>query len=487
MTIQPQETTIVEPQLAERELTAQQIHNAGRIIGRFVESEALSGVSSEHIYAFASGLVALEAEFSDTNEGATHKLEGLLEGKTTKQVAQEAGVEVTNITYTLTRLRKAYESRGVMATDIGKALAKYALNPELSLNELFAIPKSSVTKDEPSSEDLANEDDEDAEDAQKIKALSKDQVTGQEDMIRLYLREIGKVPLLTAEQEVDLSKKIEAGLMAKELLAENPILDEIAGPYRSQAMKRDLSRIAQEGELAKEVLTTSNLRLVVSIAKRYVGRGLLFLDLIQEGNLGLIRAVEKFDYSKGFKFSTYATWWIRQSIVRGMADSARTVRLPVHVVETINMVARVRRELMAEHNREPTDQELMKATGFTAEKLLDLKEKSYEPVSLESPIGEDGLVLGDHITDDMPEPDSVAEFGVMQNQLMEILDKILTPKEARIVIGRFGIYGSKPLTLDELGKEVGLTRERIRQIERGALDKLRKSPDSARLREFIRG
>jgi RNA polymerase primary sigma factor len=295
-------------------------------------------------------------------------------------------------------------------------------------------------------------------------------VTG--DLVRIYLREIGRVPLLTAEEEVELAKRIEAGLFAEEKLH--------GGFPPCSAERAELALLGSEGLRAKQRLIEANLRLVVSIAKRYIGRGLGFLDLIQEGNLGLIRAVEKFDYTKGYKFSTYATWWIRQAITRAIADQARTIRIPVHMVETINKMARVQRQLHQALGREASPCEIAAEMGLTVERVAEIQRIAQEPVSLQAPIGEEDSDLGDFIEDtDAVVPMEAAAFIMLQDQLGEILDS-LSGREQKIIQLRFGLTDGHPRTLEEVGREFGVTRERIRQIESKTLAKLR-HPSRAQL------
>jgi len=302
------------------------------------------------------------------------------------------------------------------------------------------------------------------------------------DPVRMYLKEIGKVPLLTAAQEIDLAMKIEAGLEAGDRLEQAAEL----GAELDRAEKRRLNRIEQVGLDAKQQLVEANLRLVVSIAKRYVGRGMLFLDLIQEGNLGLIRAVEKFDYTKGFKFSTYATWWIRQAITRAIADQARTIRIPVHMVETINKLIRIQRQLLQELGREPTPEEIGEKMEMTAERVREILKISQEPVSLETPIGEEeDSQLGDFIEDgEAVVPPDAASFSMLQEQLSKVLDG-LSERERKVIELRFGLIDGHPRTLEEVGREFGVTRERIRQIESKTLCKLRHPSRSSRLRDYL--
>ena len=302
------------------------------------------------------------------------------------------------------------------------------------------------------------------------------------DPVRMYLKEIGKVPLLSAAEEIDLAMKIEAGVAAAAELDKA----EEEGRELERREKRRLGRVEQVGIDAKQQLIEANLRLVVSIAKRYVGRGMLFLDLIQEGNLGLIRAVEKFDYTKGFKFSTYATWWIRQAITRAIADQARTIRIPVHMVETINKLVRIQRQLLQELGREPTPEEIGKEMGLPAERVREIQKISQEPVSLETPIGEEeDSQLGDFIEDDAAVvPPDAASFSMLQEQLSKVLDG-LAERERKVVSLRFGLEDGHPRTLEEVGREFGVTRERIRQIESKTLAKLRHPSRSSKLKDYL--
>jgi RNA polymerase primary sigma factor len=300
---------------------------------------------------------------------------------------------------------------------------------------------------------------------------------GTSDLVRIYLREIGRVPLLTAEDEVDLAKSIEAGLYAEEKLNSAFTV--------SDADRGDLEWLSADGVRGKQRLIEANLRLVVSIAKRYIGRGLVFLDLIQEGNLGLIRAVEKFDYTRGYKFSTYATWWIRQAITRAIADQARTIRVPVHMVETINKLARVQRQLHQELGREATVDELAAELGVEPERVAEIQRIAQEPVSLQSPIGEEESDLGDFIEDaDAVVPIEAAAFIMLQDQLDRVLCE-LSEREQRIIQLRFGLSDGHPRTLEEVGREFGVTRERIRQIESKTLAKLRHPSRALLLREYL--
>ncbi|QFG27505.1 RNA polymerase sigma factor RpoD [Actinomadura sp. WMMB 499] len=360
------------------------------------------------------------------------------------------------------------ERGGVTVADVAAALDRSDL-PDDSMERvvrMLAEQGVDVLEPQQENEDVARVDEGD---------LGKRAPTS--DLVRIYLREIGRVPLLTAEDEVELAKSIEAGLFADEKTARAAVLD--------RGERIDLELLAREGRRAKQRLIEANLRLVVSIAKRYVGRGMLFLDLIQEGNLGLIRAVEKFDYTKGFKFSTYATWWIRQAITRAIADQARTIRIPVHMVETINKLVRVQRQLHQDLGREPTPEEIGLEMGLTPVRVLEIQRISQEPVSLQSPIGEEDSDLGDFIEDsDAVVPIEAAAFILLQDQLEDILGT-LSEREQRIIQLRFGLADGHPRTLEEVGREFGVTRERIRQIESKTLAKLRHPSRAQMLREYL--
>ncbi|MDT0531593.1 RNA polymerase sigma factor [Micromonospora sp. DSM 115977] len=323
----------------------------------------------------------------------------------------------------------------------------------------------------------------DDEESEALKQARRDaELTASADSVRAYLKQIGKVPLLNAEQEVELAKRIEAGLYAAERLRAADEGEE----KLTREMQRDLGWISRDGERAKNHLLEANLRLVVSLAKRYTGRGMAFLDLIQEGNLGLIRAVEKFDYTKGYKFSTYATWWIRQAITRAMADQARTIRIPVHMVEVINKLGRIQRELLQDLGREPTPEELAKEMDITPEKVLEIQQYAREPISLDQTIGDEGdSQLGDFIEDSeaVVAVDAVS-FSLLQDQLQQVL-QTLSEREAGVVRLRFGLTDGQPRTLDEIGQVYGVTRERIRQIESKTMSKLRHPSRSQVLRDYL--
>ncbi|WP_075692736.1 RNA polymerase sigma factor [Streptomyces acidiscabies] len=342
---------------------------------------------------------------------------------------------------------------------------------------LEETPGAGKTGDEPEGTESAgfvlSDEDEDDAPAQQVAAAG-----ATADPVKDYLKQIGKVPLLNAEQEVELAKRIEAGLFAEDKLSN---ADKLA-----PKLKRELEIIAEDGRRAKNHLLEANLRLVVSLAKRYTGRGMLFLDLIQEGNLGLIRAVEKFDYTKGYKFSTYATWWIRQAITRAMADQARTIRIPVHMVEVINKLARVQRQMLQDLGREPTPEELAKELDMTPEKVIEVQKYGREPISLHTPLGEDGdSEFGDLIEDsEAVVPADAVSFTLLQEQLHSVLDT-LSEREAGVVSMRFGLTDGQPKTLDEIGKVYGVTRERIRQIESKTMSKLRHPSRSQVLRDYL--
>ncbi|MFG2821987.1 RNA polymerase sigma factor [Kitasatospora sp. NPDC048365] len=363
-------------------------------------------------------------------------------------------------------------------TAAGKAGAKgdEELGSEEELLEDVALPgdkPEGEAEEETDQGFVLSDDDEDDAPAQQVAVAG-----ATADPVKDYLKQIGKVPLLNAEQEVELAKRIEAGLFAEDKLSQ---ADKLA-----PKLKRELEIIAEDGRRAKNHLLEANLRLVVSLAKRYTGRGMLFLDLIQEGNLGLIRAVEKFDYTKGYKFSTYATWWIRQAITRAMADQARTIRIPVHMVEVINKLARVQRQMLQDLGREPTPEELAKELDMTPEKVIEVQKYGREPISLHTPLGEDGdSEFGDLIEDsEAVVPADAVSFTLLQEQLHSVLDT-LSEREAGVVSMRFGLTDGQPKTLDEIGKVYGVTRERIRQIESKTMSKLRHPSRSQVLRDYL--
>ncbi|HEY0560063.1 MAG: polymerase, sigma 70 subunit, RpoD subfamily [Mycobacterium sp.] len=368
------------------------------------------------------------------------------------------------------------KEQGFLTTDeIAAALA------QAELTEEAMEPVLKVFTDEGIEVVDGSSDEEDAAEAARLRKEREEELALKaqtSDPVRMYLKEIGKVPLLTAEEEVDLAKRIEAGLFASEKLA--------TAKRVNDKLRIELEWIERDGTIAKRKLVEANLRLVVSIAKRYVGRGMLFLDLIQEGNLGLIRAVEKFDYTKGYKFSTYATWWIRQAITRAIADQARTIRIPVHMVETINKLIRIQRQLLQDLGREPSPEEIAKEMDLTPEKVREILKVSQEPVSLETPIGEEeDSHLGDFIEDsDAVVPVDAASFILLQEQLDSVLHT-LSDREKKVIQLRFGLTDGHPRTLEEVGREFGVTRERIRQIESKTLSKLRHPSRSQKLRDYL--
>ena len=359
------------------------------------------------------------------------------------------------------QLDQIYDSLETLGIDIGTAEAI----------------DSSIDDVEPPMEEIAEIEEEELVDPNElVDSFSTD------DPVRMYLKEIGKVSLLSADEEISLATAMSAGVEAKQKLEEA----EKNGTELSEEEMKALKSAVKKGERSKQRLAEANLRLVVSIAKRYVGRGMLFLDLIQEGNLGLIRAVEKFDYTKGFKFSTYATWWIRQAITRAIADQARTIRIPVHMVETINKLVRIQRQLLQELGREPTPEEIGEEMGLSAERVREIQKISQEPVSLETPIGEEeDSQLGDFIEDDAAVvPPDAASFSMLQEQLAKVLEG-LAERERKVISLRFGLEDGHPRTLEEVGREFGVTRERIRQIESKTLAKLRHPSRSSKLKDYL--
>jgi RNA polymerase primary sigma factor len=350
---------------------------------------------------------------------------------------------------------------------------------EVEVEEITVEAEDAEAPSGPGAEDFVW----DEEESEALRQARKDaELTASADSVRAYLKQIGKVALLNAEEEVELAKRIEAGLYAAERVRRT----EDSAEKLSPQLRRDLRWIVRDGERAKNHLLEANLRLVVSLAKRYTGRGMAFLDLIQEGNLGLIRAVEKFDYTKGYKFSTYATWWIRQAITRAMADQARTIRIPVHMVEVINKLGRIQRELLQDLGREPTPEELAKEMDITPEKVLEIQQYAREPISLDQTIGDEGdSQLGDFIEDSeaVVAVDAVS-FTLLQDQLQSVL-ATLSEREAGVVRLRFGLTDGQPRTLDEIGQVYGVTRERIRQIESKTMSKLRHPSRSQVLRDYL--
>lgn len=422
--------------------------------------------------------------------------------KTARKAVKKAATPVAKKTAKKTA-RKATKSTTPAETEVdeletGSEVAEEEIDPEEVDFDEATIDEDELGEDglvvEADDEEEEEEEDEgasvwDEDESAALRQARKDaELTASADSVRAYLKQIGKVALLNAEQEVSLAKRIEAGLYAQHRL------EQMEGAFAAgdkdakltPAVKRDLRAIARDGRKAKNHLLEANLRLVVSLAKRYTGRGMAFLDLIQEGNLGLIRAVEKFDYSKGYKFSTYATWWIRQAITRAMADQARTIRIPVHMVEVINKLGRIQRELLQDLGREPTPLELAKEMDITEEKVLEIQQYAREPISLDQTIGDEGdSQLGDFIEDSeaVVAVDAVS-FTLLQDQLQDVL-QTLSEREAGVVRLRFGLTDGMPRTLDEIGQVYGVTRERIRQIESKTMSKLRHPSRSQVLRDYL--
>lgn len=456
----------------------------------------------------SNGGAATDAPAKKTAKKATKKTTSGTGTKATKKTAKKAAKKTTaksaaaEDTNASAVVRKA---KGLVDGADGDDVDNDVLDPDLqddALDDDLDAPIEDDSDDEytglPADDDNEDTDDSDDEEddgssvwdedeSAALRQARKDaELTASADSVRAYLKQIGKVALLDAEQEVSLAKRIEAGLYATyrmELMEdpETPTKERL-----SPAMKRDLRAIARDGRKAKNHLLEANLRLVVSLAKRYTGRGMAFLDLIQEGNLGLIRAVEKFDYTKGYKFSTYATWWIRQAITRAMADQARTIRIPVHMVEVINKLGRIQRELLQDLGREPTPLELAKEMDITEDKVLEIQQYAREPISLDQTIGDEGdSQLGDFIEDSeaVVAVDAVS-FTLLQDQLQDVL-KTLSEREAGVVRLRFGLTDGMPRTLDEIGQVYGVTRERIRQIESKTMSKLRHPSRSQVLRDYL--
>ncbi|GHF24095.1 RNA polymerase principal sigma factor HrdB [Streptomyces mashuensis] len=410
---------------------------------------------------------------SSASSAASAAERGAYEGEADETAAPARKTAAKKTVAKKTTAKKTVAKKTAAKKTAGKKDADELLDDDL-LEDTAAPGK--VEEEDESGESkgfvLSDEDEDDAP-AQQVAVAG-----ATADPVKDYLKQIGKVPLLNAEQEVELAKRIEAGLFAEDKLANS---DKLA-----PKLKRELEIIAEDGRRAKNHLLEANLRLVVSLAKRYTGRGMLFLDLIQEGNLGLIRAVEKFDYTKGYKFSTYATWWIRQAITRAMADQARTIRIPVHMVEVINKLARVQRQMLQDLGREPTPEELAKELDMTPEKVIEVQKYGREPISLHTPLGEDGdSEFGDLIEDsEAVVPADAVSFTLLQEQLHSVLDT-LSEREAGVVSMRFGLTDGQPKTLDEIGKVYGVTRERIRQIESKTMSKLRHPSRSQVLRDYL--
>nr|WP_325049602.1 RNA polymerase sigma factor [Galactobacter caseinivorans] len=390
-----------------------------------------------------------------------------------KPAARKPAAAKTATAAKATASKAAAATSPAVAESPAKAESAEEVTPATENTEAAAEPKE---EEESKGFVLTSNDEDDAPQQQVTVAGAT------ADPVKDYLKQIGKVALLNAEQEVDLALRIEAGLFANHKIQEAAL----EGVTLDRRLLWDYEQIIHDGKIAKNHLLEANLRLVVSLAKRYTGRGMLFLDLIQEGNLGLIRAVEKFDYTKGFKFSTYATWWIRQAITRAMADQARTIRIPVHMVEVINKLARVQRQMLQDLGREPTPEELAKELDMTPEKVVEVQKYGREPISLHTPLGEDGdSEFGDLIEDsEAIVPSDAVSFTLLQEQLHSVLDT-LSEREAGVVAMRFGLTDGQPKTLDEIGKVYGVTRERIRQIESKTMSKLRHPSRSQVLRDYL--
>jgi RNA polymerase primary sigma factor len=421
----------------------------------------------------AKKTTAAKSAAADDDETAAPK-------KTTKKAAKKTAKKAAKKTAKKAPAKSEDEEAAeALAAEEAAAPAKKTTRKKAAKKAAKKASKKDKDADEPDENDFEW----DEEDSEALKQARKDaEMTASADSVRAYLKQIGKVPLLNAAQEVELAKRIEAGLYAVERLKQM----REAGEEIPTQIRRDLEWIVRDGDRAKDHLLEANLRLVVSLAKRYTGRGMAFLDLIQEGNLGLIRAVEKFDYTKGYKFSTYATWWIRQAITRAMADQARTIRIPVHMVEVINKLGRIQRELLQDLGREPTPDELAKEMDISPEKVLEIQQYAREPISLDQTIGDEGdSQLGDFIEDSeaIVAVDAVS-FSLLQGQLQQVL-QTLSEREAGVVRLRFGLTDGQPRTLDEIGQVYGVTRERIRQIESKTMSKLRHPSRSQVLRDYL--
>ena len=425
------------------------------------KKEEQSKAESEKKYARLPEKVVAGLPAADLLNGNERIMDLFARGKKRGRLESTEMMEVLDeIDLDSSQMEKIYDSRESLSIEIG---SEEDILPELPDDV------------EPRIEEIAEIEEEELVDPNTlVDSFSID------DPVRMYLKEIGKVPLLDPNEEIELAQKMSAGNLAQEQLdsLESGDLDPVA--------LKELQRLAKAGERAKQKLAEANLRLVVSIAKRYVGRGMLFLDLIQEGNLGLIKAVEKFDYTKGYKFSPYATWWIRQAITRAIADQARTIRIPVHMVETINKVIRVSRQLLQELGHDPSPEEIAEEMNMPVDKVREIMKIAQEPVSLETPIGEEeDSHLGDFIPDEgASEPSEAASFTLLKEQLVDVLST-LTPREEKVLKLRFGIEDGRTRTLEEVGKEFNVTRERIRQIEAKALRKLRHPSRSKKLKDFL--
>jgi RNA polymerase sigma factor, sigma-70 family len=437
------------------------------------DNEAVVPIPAESPEAASKRLEDAKAELSkllETLEGKDRVLELLVKGKQVGKITAAEQLDVLDSmdlsSEHMDKIYDIFESLGI------ETVGEDYLLPGFNGDDLVDPPVEDL-------EELPEEE--------VVDPASLIDSFGIDDPVRMYLKEIGKIPLLSPEDEIMHAQNMGAGLLAEEQLAEYETMRKAGEDVPISAEdEAKLRRIARKGDGAKQALAEANLRLVVSIAKRYVGRGMLFLDLIQEGNLGLIKAVEKFDYEKGFKFSTYATWWIRQAITRAIADQARTIRIPVHMVETINKVIRVSRQLLQELGHDPSPEEIAEVMAMPVDKVREILKIAQEPVSLETPIGEEeDSHLGDFIPDeDASEPSEAASYTLLKEQLIEVLST-LTPREEKVLRLRFGIEDGRTRTLEEVGKEFNVTRERIRQIEAKALRKLRHPSRSKKLKDFL--
>jgi RNA polymerase primary sigma factor len=433
--------------------------------------------SDADLTAVASGSAAREATAATTRTKSTKSGVSRARTKAPSRTAK-AATKPADVAEPAVEVEETIDIEKITDIESGPAAEDLA-EVEVEVEEITPDAEEVETPSGPGAEDFVW----DEEESEALRQARKDaELTASADSVRAYLKQIGKVALLNAEEEVELAKRIEAGLYAAERVRRTEDVTEKLSPQ----LRRDLRWIVRDGERAKSHLLEANLRLVVSLAKRYTGRGMAFLDLIQEGNLGLIRAVEKFDYTKGYKFSTYATWWIRQAITRAMADQARTIRIPVHMVEVINKLGRIQRELLQDLGREPTPEELAKEMDISPEKVLEIQQYAREPISLDQTIGDEGdSQLGDFIEDSeaVVAVDAVS-FTLLQDQLQSVL-ATLSEREAGVVRLRFGLTDGQPRTLDEIGQVYGVTRERIRQIESKTMSKLRHPSRSQVLRDYL--
>ena len=455
--------------------------SAGSVAGAEVPAEAPEAKAAPAKKAAAKKTAAKKTAKKAAAKKTAAKKTTARKTTAKKTTAKKTAAKKTAATATSAKAKDAQAAEGAEDEEIeddSDLAIDGDFDPELDEGVTASDDEEEEEEEADTVDEVWNED----ESAALRQARKDAELTASADSVRAYLKQIGKVALLTAEEEVSLAKRIEAGLYAQYKID----MAKEAGERLAHAQRRDLREISRDGQRAKNHLLEANLRLVVSLAKRYTGRGMAFLDLIQEGNLGLIRAVEKFDYSKGYKFSTYATWWIRQAITRAMADQARTIRIPVHMVEVINKLGRIQRELLQDLGREPTPEELAREMDITEEKVLEIQQYAREPISLDQTIGDEGdSQLGDFIEDSeaVIAVDAVS-FTLLQDQLGDVLET-LSEREAGVVRLRFGLTDGMPRTLDEIGQVYGVTRERIRQIESKTMSKLRHPSRSQVLRDYL--